>query len=235
MRKLSETQIKNEIDKLDEQIKELEAKKYYLQTAIDYKEDVYDKADFVEDCNNKIKDRMLELGLAGAHDVRVDLDLAEGLHKSKEFAYLDLYIDETQICRSPGFINNLSNVCKEVLLKDLELIMLIHESGLNLSELSWHDKSIRVYEDLFIYIKHNDLTPIDKVGEYSINASKRIASINDDNEVDGSYKYLQDETRQIDFNMSKSYVKLNEIPEVIEQFIAADKDALDCVDLKVKK
>lgn len=236
MRKLSETQIQNEINKLEDQIKELEAKKYYLQTAIDYKEDVYDKADFVEDCNNKIKDRMLEIGLAGTHEVRIDLDLPEGLHKSKEFTSLALYIDEAQICRTACFIKNLPETIEDILLRDLELIMNIHDNGLTISELNYHDKTIRIYDGLFVHISHENFVPIGQAGEYSLKAYTKIANINDANEVESnSYDYRQYETRQIDFNMSKNYIGLNDVADITKQFIVAYKDALGCVDLKVKK
>ena len=237
MRKLSETQIKNEISKLEDQINELEAKKYYLQTAIDYKEDVYDKADFVEDCNNKIKDRMLELGLAGTHDVRVDLDLPEGLHKSEGYTYLNFYIDENLAFYIFDKIDKLYEPLDNVVLHNLKLILTVHDNDLSVSTLHASSDSITVRKDgLSIDIRLNNFNLKPQIVAYDLKASTKIATINEDNEVEKeSYKYLAGETRQIDFNMSKSCVGIEDVPHVAKQFIVAYKDALDCVDLKVKK
>ena len=237
MRKLSETQIKNEISKLEDQINELEAKKYYLQTAIDYKEDVYDKADFVEDCNNKIKDRMLELGLAGMHDVRVDLDLPEGLHKPEDYTHLNFYIDENLAFYIFGKIDKLYEPLNNVVLHNLKLILTMHDNDLSVSTLYASSDSITVRKDgLSIDIRLNNFNLKPQIVAYDLKASTKIANINEDNEVEKeSYEYLAGETRQIDFNMTKSCVGIEDVPHVAKQFIAAYKDALDCVDLKVKK
>ena len=237
MRKLSETQIKNEISKLEDQINELEAKKYYLQTAIDYKEDVYDKADFVEDCNNKIKDRMLELGLAGTHDVRVDLDLPEGLHKPEGYTHLNFYIDENLAFYIFDKIDELYEPLNNVVLHNLKLILVMYDNDLSVSTLYASSDSITVRKDgLSIDIRLNNFNLKPQIVAYDSKASTKIATINEDNEVEKeSYEYLAGETRQIDFNMSKSCVGIEDVPHVAKQFIVAYKDALDCVDLKVKK
>ena len=237
MRKLSETQIQNEIGKLEDQIKELEAKKYYLQTAIDYKEDVYDKADFVEDCNNKIKDRMFELGLAGTHDVRVDLNISEGLHKPDKYIRLHVYIDEQLAFDIVDKINILPTMFANSVLRNLKLVLAVHDAGLNMGSLLNLDGVVNIQESgLSINIRLDCFLASGQTDIYTLKASTQIADINDSNEVDrDTCVYRPNETRRIDFNMSKSSVELKDVPDVAKQFITAYKDALDCVDLKVKK